>query len=290
MSLSTTCWGGDSGVSMVPASAPSAPTCRCRPIWTGPLMTYSQSPASEAAPLPAFFCSASAALQSASAAQISINRAAREIARSIICKLLGVFGLREMTAERRGRRNGRLPLVVLDRIGEPGAQHLEPIPGSFDGLARGALPAGVQASVDVVIGNCAGHFVARRAAVLCRLLLAERGLHLVDGGLWASQLTERVADASERREHGPAESDHGGHDLGIAECGAIGIDGSDRRAGRILRAAFVIGRKGRGVQAQLAAFSRFHRLFAAHPEILDDGQICSPREMARVDGISREVG
>src|ERR1700734_173833 len=142
MSLSTTCWGGDSGVSMVPASAPSAPTCRCRTILTGPLMTYSQSPASEAAPLPAFFCSASAAVQGANTAQISIQRAAREIARSIICKFLGVFGLREMTGERGGRGNG-LPPFVLDRIGEPRAQHLEPVPGSFDGLVRGALAAGV---------------------------------------------------------------------------------------------------------------------------------------------------
>src|ERR1700733_9254309 len=143
VSLSTTCWGGDSGVSIVPASAPSAPTWRCRTILTGPLMTYSQSPASEAAPLPAFFCSASAAVQSANPAQISIKRAARAIARSIICKLLGVFRLREMTGERRCRGNGRLPAVVLDRIGEPRAQLLEPVPGSFDGLARGALAAGV---------------------------------------------------------------------------------------------------------------------------------------------------
>src|ERR1700722_10213801 len=115
-----------------------------------------------------------------------------------------------MTGEGGCRGNGRLPTVVLDRIGESRAQHLEPVPGSFDGLARGALAAGVKASVDVVIGNCAGHFVARRAAVLCRLLLAERGLHRVDGGLWATQLTERVADAGERRGDGPAGSDQCG--------------------------------------------------------------------------------
>src|SRR5580692_1019937 len=117
MSLSTTCWGGGSGVSMVPVSAPSAPTCRCRIILTGPLMVYSQSPASEAAPFPAFFCSASAAVQSANPAQISIKRAARTIARSIIA------GVR---AQELDRVHVVVEVMNLLRLFTDGGSHYQP--------------------------------------------------------------------------------------------------------------------------------------------------------------------